>query len=103
MNLSALMTAYNRAKWHARRTGDFDESVVHSALGILMAHRLDMKRDQYHFDFKHCSCPDAQIRHRVCKHSVAAQIAEKMRRIEAASTVEERQEAVQMAMEFGNG
>jgi hypothetical protein len=81
MNLSALFTAYNQAKWYAKRTGEFDVGNVDRALGLLMAHRLDEKRGEYNFDFRHCDCPDATIRKRVCKHQIALQIQAKHDRI----------------------
>jgi len=74
MNLSALFTAYNQAKWYAKRTGEFDVGNVDRALGLLMAHRLDEARREYAFGFRHCDCPDAQIRKRTCKHSIALMV-----------------------------
>src|SRR3989304_2520626 len=50
MNLSALFTAYNQAKWYAKRTGEFDVGNVDRALGLLMAHRLGGKRREDAFE-----------------------------------------------------
>jgi hypothetical protein len=74
MNLSKLMTAYNFAKWYARKTQAFETTTVDRALGVLMSRN----RNEYNTTTSICSCPDSVYRKHTCKHSIALMIERKV-------------------------
>ncbi len=73
-NPSALMSAYNFAKWHGKKSGQFDERRVNKALGILMSGELQEKLEKYGTTLKTCDCPDWQYRTIHCKHRIGLMI-----------------------------
>ena len=63
---SHLFTAYNAARTLAR-TGLIDRNRLDRALGV--AQRIEPR--PYVTTADDCNCPDARIRHAVCKHRLA--------------------------------
>lgn len=73
-NPSAIMSAYNYAKWYGKKSGQFDTKRVDRALGILKSGKLQEKAMEYRTTLKTCDCPDWQYRTIHCKHRIAYMI-----------------------------
>ena len=82
VSLSSLMSAYNDARWFARKTGLMEEKRVNRAWGYIMAGKVREKQKQYGSTLHACRCRDKEIRQMWCKHNVMLQIVEKAKRKE---------------------
>ena len=72
MNMSATMSAYNKAKKWALRSDLTDSGRVNRAFGILMKQgALERAVEKYETTIDFCICPDNEHSGKVCKHRVA--------------------------------
>ncbi|MBA7528375.1 hypothetical protein ES705_20558 [subsurface metagenome] len=82
VSLSSLMSAYNDARWYARKTGMMEEGRVNRAWGYIMAGKVREKQEQYRSTLTACDCRDKEIRQMWCKHNIMLQIVAKAKRKE---------------------
>ena len=74
-NQSALMTAFNLARWWGRRTGLTTDKRTHKALSYLMKGDAEKKWEEYETTLNNCRCKDQTYRPQfVCNHRVAKMV-----------------------------
>ena len=80
---SKLMSAYNFARWFARRSPMLEEGRVNRAWGYIMSGKLVTKCEEYGTTISECYCYDSE-RGWICKHRIGLQIIAKAKELAAA-------------------